>query len=247
MARFELEPLARSSTDDFERGLLLSAKTDAARRDVRARVLDELPPVAVPPPGAVRWFGRAFASASGTRLHGVVLAVLVAAAGGAALTSFASPDAPPEEEAAIGVSLPAPPPAIEPSPLPGTSTSIPAVSPESLPNAPTAHRSRSAERAEADPLPPQIARVDAARAALARGDTQQTLALLHAYDREFPDGAFTIDVAVLRIEALTRAGKTEQARALGEEFLGRHPQGPFARRVRRTLGVLDSAPSASPP
>ncbi|MBX3207137.1 MAG: hypothetical protein KF764_18970 [Labilithrix sp.] len=143
----------------------------------------------------------------------------------------------------------------------GTASAIPIVTPEALPSAPAADthggpriaptkQGRHAVEGETPPpaahastLALEIAQVEATRAALAAGDAKKTLALLDQYDREFPAGAFAVEVSVLRIEALTRAERTDEARRLGSRFLAEHRQGAFARRVSI---ALDNANARSP-
>ena len=87
----------------------------------------------------------------------------------------------------------------------------------------------------------------AARSALAAGDATRSLAVLDAYEAEFPNGAFSVEVSVLRVEALARAGRMTEARRLGERFLRQHPNGLFARRVASTLAAGDNpGPTPAP-
>ena len=120
----------------------------------------------------------------------------------------------------------------------------PVVTPDALPSVPAPARAQ----APTDTLDREIARVDAARAAVARHQSARALALLDAYEREFSPGAFAVEVSVLRIEALADAGRFEEARRLGERFLSEHRQGAFARRVAATIeslpGTVPQRPAA---
>jgi hypothetical protein len=104
-------------------------------------------------------------------------------------------------------------------------------------SASTAARLQEQEAAAPAPstLGRELARVTAARSALAEGEAARSLQMLDAYDAEFPAGAFSVEVAVLRVEALARSGHAEDARRLGNRFLAQHPDGLFARRVAATL------------
>jgi len=93
----------------------------------------------------------------------------------------------------------------------------------------------------------EVARMAAARSALAAGEAARTLAILDSYESEFPAGTFSVEVSVLRVEALARSGRMDEARRLGERFLKEHPHGLFARRVASTLGTLNSPEPASVP
>jgi hypothetical protein len=93
----------------------------------------------------------------------------------------------------------------------------------------------------------EVARMTAARSALAAGDAARTLEILDSYESEFPSGAFSVEVSVLRVEALARAGRMDEARRLGERFLQQYPHGLFARRVTSTLGAANNPEPAAEP
>ncbi len=153
-----------------------------------------------------------------------------------AATDIAASLAPTEDTAGIGIS--APPPRPEHTQSPRRHAGNGAV---------VAHREKAAapiaEKAGAKAIAPsadstlgrEIARMGAARSALAGGNTGRALQLLDSYETEFPLGAFSVEVSVLRIEALARSGQVDEARRLGDQFLAQHPQGAFARRVAATL------------
>lgn len=81
----------------------------------------------------------------------------------------------------------------------------------------------------------EVALLDAARAANARGDTAQALAVLGQHAQRFPQGFLRSEAAVLRVEALVKAGRQAEARSEGERLLAREPNGPQAQRVRSLL------------
>jgi outer membrane protein assembly factor BamD (BamD/ComL family) len=89
-------------------------------------------------------------------------------------------------------------------------------------------------------LSDEIVPIDRARAALSRGDTDTALRTLDEYDREFSQGTLAPEAAVLRIEALTGAGRSGEARAAARAFLAAHPTSPLASRVRKVLGAIDA-------
>ncbi|MFO0643328.1 MAG: hypothetical protein U0183_29145 [Polyangiaceae bacterium] len=88
-----------------------------------------------------------------------------------------------------------------------------------------------------DPLHDEVARLDEARAKLARGDAAGALVSLDQHDREFPRGLLGAEADVLRVEALVKAGRRDEARARGERLLAREPNGPHAKRLRTLLGL----------
>ena len=99
---------------------------------------------------------------------------------------------------------------------------------------PVAHRHAAAEATV--PLSRELASIDAARAALARGDASGAIARLNGYARAYPRGRLDMEAEVLRIDALFESGRTEQARARAREFLRRHPNSVLGAHVRTRLG-----------
>ena len=88
-----------------------------------------------------------------------------------------------------------------------------------------------------DPLHDEVLRLDEARAKLARGDAAGALVSLDQHDREFPRGLLGAEADVLRVEALVKAGRRDEAHARGERLLEREPNGPHAKRLRTLLGL----------
>ncbi len=239
--------------DPLKRALLESAKADAPNANTRAQALSMLAGVRVPPP-ATGLRGRGTALGGGSYLHAIA-AVFVIGAGVATLTlttssrsaggaRAADADAPAVETAA---------PASTAAPV-SMADSVPSVTLDALPSAaaPPALTKKTplvrgdakepatpaAARPQSSTLSRELAMIEAARTAFSAGDTDRTLALLGDYDVAFPSGTFAVDVAVLRIEALARAGRADEARALGNAFLESHRQGAFARRIANTLDRL---------
>jgi hypothetical protein len=130
---------------------------------------------------------------------------------------------------------PAPPrTVVEPTALPPAA--------ESPPPAPAAEHAvpPRATRGDARPtlsaaLAAEISAIDAARSALAASDGTRALSLLDAYGREHPRGRLQLEAEVLRIDALSKSGKTAQAKDHARLFLQRHPNSVLASRVRATL------------
>ena len=86
------------------------------------------------------------------------------------------------------------------------------------------------------PLSRELASIDAARAALARGDADGAIARLDHYARTFPHGRLDLEAEVLRIDALAESGRADTARAHARDFLRRHPNSVLAAHVRTRLG-----------
>ncbi len=90
----------------------------------------------------------------------------------------------------------------------------------------------------------ELALVESARTALAKGDAAGCLARLDEYDRRVQKGTFEREVAVMRIEALIARGDTARARSLGEAFLAQSPNSPYANRIRTLLARIQ--PTSKP-
>lgn len=254
MATSDSEPLLRGSVKDTARGLLDSARDDAPEAGARDRMLVAL--AAAAPASGSRL--REALRAGSPSVYGLAIVLVVATGASLAVLSTSwrsrstvSVVAPAQELAApLASTVPANEMAIAPAPA-----AMPVVALDALPDAPMAEPvanprasskwSQHAAPALADaPGPPgprestlarEIAKVEAARTSLKAGDARSTLTTLDEYDREFPTGAFAVEISVLRIEALARAGRTDEARHLGSEFLTTHRHGAFARRVAITL------------
>lgn len=238
----EFEPLLRGTANERERSLLRSAKDDASRSGAREQMLASLGVPAAAP--CERWLDRLARSSGASHVHGVALLLLVGAVVGGAFLAFSergsSTAALPAGAATLAV--PAAAPATDLLERDDETAKAPVVTLDSLPNAPAldapprrAAPAGAGASAPSDALDREIARVEAARAALASSETARTLRLLDSYDRDFPRGAFSVEVSVLRIEALARAGRVDEARRLGSRFLAEHHEGAFARRVTATL------------
>ncbi|HEX2876261.1 MAG TPA: hypothetical protein VHP33_33645 [Polyangiaceae bacterium] len=89
----------------------------------------------------------------------------------------------------------------------------------------------------ASDLANQIALIDAARAALAGGDSARALASVRDYQSGYPNGSFNPEVAAIKIEALLKLGRKAEARALAERFSANYGPGPLTDRVTRLLGA----------
>lgn len=247
------EPLLRGSTNETARSLLASGREDAPDPNARDRMLAALAaaPAAPESGGGLRQLLRS----GGYYVHGIGAALILS--GGAALVFGTSSDrrlASAENEVpvasvpAVAVAAPVSATADEeaiaiPTLTPDALPSVAAVEPTAAPRGAPPKRGGhvGGHVAEAPPSAPEstlareIAQVEAARTSLAAGAATKTLSLLDQYEREFPTGAFAVEVAVLRIEALARAGRTDEARRLGSQFLATHRRGAFARRVAITL------------
>jgi hypothetical protein len=85
-------------------------------------------------------------------------------------------------------------------------------------------------------LQAELAALDAASNAVARGDAVRALALLDSYGRDFPRGSLVAEASVLRAEALERAGRHSEAVQLARGFVKRYPKSPLTERMQRIAG-----------
>ena len=77
--------------------------------------------------------------------------------------------------------------------------------------------------------------LDLARAALREGAPARALEHLDDYAERHPHGALMPEAAVLRIEALMRAGRSGPAGSLARQFSARYPASPLRMRVEHLL------------
>jgi hypothetical protein len=81
----------------------------------------------------------------------------------------------------------------------------------------------------------EIEALDGVRTSLKGNDANAALSALEEYDRAFPAGTLKQEAVLLRIDALMRAGRADDARTLGHAFLGEHPTTPHKKRVQTIL------------
>jgi hypothetical protein len=94
-----------------------------------------------------------------------------------------------------------------------------------------------------DTLGLELLAIDNARSALARGNRALASRLLDDYAAEFPKPRLHTEATVLRIETLAASGNRAAALRLGQAFLRRDPNSPYARRVRSLIGAGATEPS----
>jgi hypothetical protein len=83
----------------------------------------------------------------------------------------------------------------------------------------------------------QIALVDSARTAVANNAGDRAIELLRQYQDRYPMGSFRPEVAVLRVDALMKLGRTVEARSAAKRFVAEFGPGPLADRVLRVAGL----------
>ena len=246
----ELPRLLDSSGDELERQLLRAGSVYAASPELRAKTLAALGVTgataaalgvgagvalsAAPP--AKLGFGSLLAKLGAAKV--AVLALGVSAAVVAPLTLAGSDPEPSQapravvspparvKAARVAPAAPLSPPLLAPSPA------APAASASPRAAAPATSKPSAAEA-----LRVELAQLDAARSKLKSGRSEEALSLLDAYERATPRGALRLEAEVLRIDALSRSGRTELAKSRARAFLERHPRSVLAARVRRLAGL----------
>jgi hypothetical protein len=138
------------------------------------------------------------------------------------------------------------PPELEPSssaPAPGaspTETMSPPAPPEAeapAPSLPPAVAAPAPVRVSAlsasSALNAELAALDTVRTTLANKDAAGALSFLDAYFRTYPHGRLRLEAEVLRVDAMVKAGRTDEAKGYAQDFLKRHPNSVLASRLRR--------------
>lgn len=85
-------------------------------------------------------------------------------------------------------------------------------------------------------LSEELDQIERARRAVQAGDHGRALSLLAEHRRMFSRPALNTEATVLRIEALVGRGDTATARNIGQQFLAKHANGPYAKRVKSLIG-----------
>lgn len=75
--------------------------------------------------------------------------------------------------------------------------------------------------------------LDAARAALRRGDSALALTRCDEHAARFKHGSFAIERDVVRVDALLAAGRKDEARVEARAFVVAHPNAPQAARLQK--------------
>ncbi|HEX6243975.1 MAG TPA: hypothetical protein VFZ61_23830 [Polyangiales bacterium] len=96
-------------------------------------------------------------------------------------------------------------------------------------------RVTSASSAELPP-PSEVSLLRNAQVAL-QSRPREAFQLTQQHRRLYPAGEFAQERDALAIQALMRAGETEQARELAQAFIRAHPTSPHAHRFREAMGI----------
>jgi TolA-binding protein len=222
--------IASSDATDLERKLLESWNDERPSPAARANVLAALglATTAVSTVGAVGTSIAPKALASAATKWTIIGAVALGAAGaGTYAVTHRTERAPVEQQAAVVETRREPVKALE--------RAEPVLRPEPVRPAAVETTKTHAQPA-ASTLTLQIAALDHARGALNAGDSPRARRLVDAYEAEYPDGAFTQEAEVVRIDALIREGNRDGAERVAKRFFAAYPRSPHAARVRGLLG-----------
>ena len=134
---------------------------------------------------------------------------------------------------------------------PGPSESVVMPVPSSVP-VPVPVPSASVRAKAAQPprvtstLESELLALDQVRAELRRGNMTGAIAQLDHYDRQFRrGGSLGAEATRLRLEALSKAGRTGEARALASRFVAANPDNPLAERARAYLEEVPAPPGSA--
>jgi hypothetical protein len=215
------------------------APVDGARARAQAAALAAVAASAALTAGKAAAAGTVLAKGLSAPVKWLLIGALPVAvsASGYATYQILSHSTPPEAMAPRSASEPARPPA--PAPAIATQPSAPAVAEpvlapprqQPVPAKPRAQASRPEPHkvpAQAPSLSDELAALDDARRAAARGE----LAPIEAYLRDHPRGALREQAEVIHVEALARAGRTAEAREAAQRFLQSYPRSIHVERVR---------------
>ena len=256
--------LIEQGATEFETALLEAGRRDAISEDGRRRVLSSLALGGGVLAGTAATGASAAAKTAPHAVLGGVFVKYIGIGGVAALAVWGGMKALYQVEATRArgplVSQAAAAATPSGSPLVPAATAevegndvAPVIEPASPPHtgatAPSGRRSRPAdalsERSK-DSLPKELSVLDSARRELASGNPTHALLLLEEYEGLFPNGRLGTEAAVLRIESLARAGDRANLAAAGKDFLAKHPNGPYATRVRSLIGETRRVAPDSP-
>jgi hypothetical protein len=242
-----VEPLRSGDATALERRLLDAASGERPSEELTARMASAIG-IALPPSGLPLSGGEGATGAGTAAPHaatsnslvpwisGALVAAVVAGAfvvgrgGNVPLPSSVSSDATPKAALSTVVT-----PSLSVQPL--RADDVPSAEKEPPVRAPAVQRAQG--QGQMAELAAQIALVDSARTALAKGRAEQALSIVRDYQADYPSGAFRPEVSAIKIEALVKLGRKAEARALAERFVKAYGPGPLAERVSRLGGLTE--------
>ena len=241
------ERLRDAGATDLERRLLRAASREEPARALSERMAGAIG-IAVPATGSAlgevakpgTQAATKTAAASGSLVPWVSGALVAAAMAGAfVVTGPAKTASTPPQTAAAPSAAPGALPLPFPTPVSArlAAEEPPKAADEAVPSVPASSDRQGGGVAASNDIAEQIALIDTARVALVGGSAEQALKGVRQYQMRYPKGAFRPEAAAIKIEALLKLGRSDEARALAERFLVAHGPSPLANRVARLAGL----------
>jgi len=229
--------VSRDPLDQRMRDLFEAGRREPAPEATRARIA-----------AALRTRSNEAVQATSTRTHWPVVRIALAVAAAALAAGMVSLVG--EDPPVVRITAEAPRP---PTPKASSEESTLAPAPAPAPPGPSASvrpapaPAPRADKRPAAPAPPslddELGSMQRARSALSRGDATGALAELDRFAKGPGWRQLAVEASLLRIEALARAGRNDEARNLARRFVERHPNNPLVDRARTFASP--PAPSAS--
>jgi len=143
------------------------------------------------------------------------------------------PVSPPPEPAANESAIAPVPPAAKPEP-PAIKPPTPAVAARAT--AEPAPARAAGPSTSGSRLAAEITAIDQMKSALAGGNAADALRRVDAYRAAFPTGTLAAEATALRVEALARAGRRDEARAELARLRAGHPESPLLENLGQIVG-----------
>lgn len=211
----EIPRLMEGELSELERMLLKSAGVDEPSPDSVAKAADVLGVASAL--RAAKWLGLAKWSAT------------VGVVGALGLMGFRALET---ETPRVDERLPVPPAEVVSTDALGAATSRDAKTIDEAPLRSASNAPARAKPAASASIADEITAMQAARAALAAGQSRKALDLVGDYRKRFARPAFGEEATVIRILALAGSGQKAQATREARAFLARHPKSPHSPRLR---------------
>jgi hypothetical protein len=235
-------PRLLESGSEFEAKLLRSAKSERPSRAGMKRAVAAASTVALGTCAGVATKSGLITAKAASWMAGIGACVGIAGIGVAVLAS--SPAGPVRAPALERTSIDAPPTSAPPAvaPIAPTASVVPEA-PRVAVTAPTAVKPRSPTAsspapAQATPVEDELTLLRRAKARIAANDPQGALETLDAYAKAYPKGTFGEEAAALRVEAFVATGDRARAQSAADAFLERHPESPYAQRIRSAVSRI---------
>lgn len=214
--------MSRDVLDERARELFAAARREPAPEAARQRIAAAL---------RAQTQRATVAKAPGPAWRGARLWLAVAAAAAVAggVLSLQVPADP------VDITAEAPAPPSTQQRATDANTAAPAPGPRPSSDAPPVTPAPPAKRAPVRTPPSldqELASMQRARAALGRGDPSAALAELDQFGRGPGWRQLAVEARLLRIEALARAGRADEARNLARRFVEQNPNNPLVDRAR---------------